>query len=63
MATHPSVPAWGIPWTEEPGGPPVHGTAESDMTERACTRARAHTHTHTHTFAITPRMYHIKGEH
>ena len=20
MATHPSVPAWRIPWTEEPGG-------------------------------------------
>ena len=21
MATHSSVPAWRIPWTEEPGGP------------------------------------------
>ena len=21
MATHSSVPAWEIPWTEEPGGP------------------------------------------
>ena len=20
MATHSSIPAWGIPWTEEPGG-------------------------------------------
>ena len=20
MATHPSIPAWRIPWTEEPGG-------------------------------------------
>ena len=20
MATHSSMPAWGIPWTEEPGG-------------------------------------------
>ena len=20
MATHPSILAWGIPWTEEPGG-------------------------------------------
>ena len=20
MATHPSIPAWKIPWTEEPGG-------------------------------------------
>ena len=49
MATHPSVPAWGIPWTEEPGGPPVHGIAGSDMTERACTHTDTHTHTHTHT--------------
>jgi len=21
MATHSSIPAWRIPWTEEPGGP------------------------------------------
>ena len=21
MATHSSIPAWKIPWTEEPGGP------------------------------------------
>ena len=27
MATHSSILAWGIPWTEEPG------TTESDMTE------------------------------
>ena len=32
MATHPSILAWRIPWTEEPGYSP--GTAESDMTER-----------------------------
>ena len=35
MATHSSILAWRIPWTEEPGG--------SDTTERL------HTHTHTHT--------------
>ena len=34
MATHPSILAWRIPWTEEPGGLPVRGTAESDRTER-----------------------------
>ena len=28
MATHSSILAWRIPWTEEPGGP-VHGVAES----------------------------------
>ena len=27
MATHSSVLAWRIPWTEEPGGFPVHGVA------------------------------------
>ena len=35
MATHASILAWKIPWTEEPGGL-VHGVAESDMTEHAC---------------------------
>ena len=32
MATHSSILAWEIPWTEEPGGP-VHGiTKELDTT-------------------------------
>ena len=35
VATHPSILAWEIPWTEEPGGATVHRVAkESDMTER-----------------------------
>ena len=30
MATHSSILAWGIPWTEEPGGlHEVHGVSES----------------------------------
>ena len=29
MATHSSVLAWKIPWTEEPGGLTVHGVTES----------------------------------
>jgi len=29
MATHSSVLAWRIPWTEKPGGLPVHGVAKS----------------------------------
>ena len=29
MATHSSILAWKIPWTEEPGGPTVHGIAKS----------------------------------
>ena len=32
MATHSSVPAWRIPWTEEPGGG-VHGVSELEPTE------------------------------
>jgi len=29
MATHSSILAWEIPWTEEPGGATVHGIAKS----------------------------------
>ena len=34
MATRSSILAWGIPWTEEPGGPQPMGSQESDATER-----------------------------
>ena len=34
MATHSSILAWSIPWTEEPGGLQSTGCQESDMTER-----------------------------
>ena len=34
MATHSSVLAWEIPWTEEPGGLQSTGYKESDRTER-----------------------------
>ena len=36
MATHSSIPAWRIPWTEEPGRLQSMGvgvTKESDLTE------------------------------
>ena len=33
MVTHSSILAWGIPWTEEPGGLQSTGLKESDMTE------------------------------
>ena len=39
MASHSSILAWKIPWTEEPGGLQSMGPQESNMTE--------HTHTHT----------------
>ena len=33
MATHSSILAWRIPWTEEPGGLQSMGLTESDTTE------------------------------
>ena len=33
-ATHSSILAWEIPWTEEPGGLRSMGSQESDMTEQ-----------------------------
>ena len=42
MASHSSILAWNIPWTEEPGGlQTVHGVAESDMTEQQILAAAA----------------------
>ena len=39
MATHSSILAWRIPWTEEPGGLQSMGVAkESDTTERLTLR-------------------------
>ena len=34
MATHSSISAWRIPWTEEPAGLQSMGLKESDTTER-----------------------------
>ena len=38
MATHSSILAWGLPWTEEPGGLQSVGLQESDTTERPYNR-------------------------
>ena len=37
MATHSSILAWRIPWTEEPGGLQSKGLKESDTTEQLST--------------------------
>ena len=37
MATHSSILAWEIPWTEEPGGLQSMGSQRVGMTEYACT--------------------------
>ena len=34
-ATHSSILAWEIPWTEEPGGATVHGITKSQKTDLA----------------------------
>ena len=36
MATHSSILAWRISWTEEPGGYSPWGLKELDMTEATC---------------------------
>ena len=46
MATHSSILAWEIPWTEEPGGLQLQRIRHNWPTEHA--RTRTHTHTHTH---------------
>ena len=40
MAAHSSIPAWEIPWTEEPGRLQSPGVAESDTTEQLSTAQR-----------------------
>ena len=42
MATHSSILAWRIPWTEEPGGHSPRGCKELDMTEQAPMQTVAH---------------------
>ena len=41
MATHSSVLAWRIPWSEEPGGLQSMEAQELDMMERELQRVRA----------------------
>ena len=48
MATHSSVLAWKIPWTEEPGRLQSMGWKELDMIEHAC----AYTHIHTQNYKL-----------
>ena len=47
MATHSSILAWRIPWTEEAGGYSPKGCKESDTTELEATNTHTRTHTHT----------------
>ena len=44
-AAHSSIPAWKIPWTEEPGGLPSKG---SQRVQHEWATKHTHTRTHTH---------------
>ena len=52
MATHSSVLAWRIPWTEEPGGPQSWGHKQSVMTKAKL--AFIYVYTHTYFFRLFP---------
>ena len=47
MATHPSILAWRIPWTEEPGRVQSMGSQRADTAEQLSSHACTHTWTHT----------------
>ena len=53
MATHSSILAWRIPWTEESAGLQLMGYITLSYRDSAATRRLTHTdtdtHTHTHT--------------
>jgi len=42
MATHSSILAWRIPWTEEPGGLQVHRVTKSDPLKGHFTLKKSH---------------------
>ena len=46
MATHSSILAWRIPWTEEPGE--LQSIGSQGVGHDGSSLARTHTHTHTH---------------
>ena len=54
MATHSSILAWRIPWTEEPGGLQSLGSQRVGHNRRnlSCTRAHTHIQTPRHAYSI-----------
>ena len=68
MATHPSILAWRILWTEKPGGLQSMGLqrigsdcvcvcARQHTPAHACARAHAHTHRRAHTHTLQVKVY------
>ena len=55
MATHSSILAWKIPWTEEPGGLYTpRGSKESDTTERLHYNTLSYMRVRPHVFYTLP---------
>ena len=52
MATHSTILAWRIPWTEDLAGYSSWSRKELDMTEGRSACIYTHTHKHTHTFKL-----------
>ena len=52
MATHSSILAWRVPWTEEPGRLQSIGSQRVGHGWSYWPQVHAHTHTHTHTYNI-----------
>ena len=60
MATHCSIFAWKIPWTEEPGGLQsmrLQRVRHDGVCVRVCARARTRARTHTHTESYSVLYY------
>ena len=51
IATHSSILAWRIPWTEEPGWPQCMGSQRVRHNWVTISLSLSHTHTHTHTMS------------
>ena len=59
IATHSSIPAWRIPWTEEPGGLSSMGLKKS----WAQLSTRAHTHTYKqYDISLSQTLVHTQEE-
>ena len=58
MATHTSILAWKIPWTEEPG---VLQSIGMQRVRHDLETEHTHTHTHTHTLTHTHTHTHTHG--
>ena len=62
MAIHSSIPAWRIPWTEEPGGYSPWGRKGSDATERLSLHFQKHTVKEDSAWSLSPDKRFPRGK-